>query len=113
MGSRLARRRTLLRSVASSGNVAGSRAGGLADQVVALGGARGPAGGLGVRRGGGGQVAVELVQVGAGGGPAVALAEPPTQPVGLAQPAGGAEDVADRDRTPEHRGGVLAHGVLA
>jgi hypothetical protein len=37
------------------------RAGGLADQVVALGDVRGPAGGLGVRHGGGGQVAVELV----------------------------------------------------
>jgi hypothetical protein len=35
----------------------GSRAAGLADQMVALGDVRGPPGGVGVRRGGGGQVA--------------------------------------------------------
>jgi hypothetical protein len=46
---------------------AGPSAGGPADQVVALGDIRGPAGGLGVRRGGGGQVAVELVQAPAHG----------------------------------------------
>ena len=48
----------------------------------------------------------------ADGVPAVSLAEHLAQPVGLAQPGGGAEDVADRDRAPEHRGGVLAHRVL-
>jgi hypothetical protein len=40
---------------------------GPADQVVALGDVRGAAGGLGVCRGGGGQVAVELVQAPAHG----------------------------------------------
>src|SRR6266699_6638885 len=72
---------------------------------------RGPAGGLGVRRGGGREVAAELVQVAADGVPAVPLAEHLAQPAGLAQPGGGAEDVAGRDRAPEHRGGVLAHRV--
>src|SRR5207237_8330532 len=46
------------------------------------------------------------------GGPPMPLAEHLAQPVGLAQPGGGAEDVADRDRAPEHRGGVLAHRVV-
>jgi hypothetical protein len=45
---------------------AGPSAGGPADQVV-LGDVRGAAGGLGVCRGGGGQVAVELVQAPAHG----------------------------------------------
>ena len=87
----------------------GPSAGGLADQVVALGDIRGPAGGLGVRRGGGGQVAVELVQVAADGVPPVAVAEHLAQPIGLEQPRGGTEHVADRDRAAEHGGGVLAH----
>jgi hypothetical protein len=60
---------------ASAEQLAGPRAGGLADQVVALGDLRGPVGGLGVRRGGGGQVAVELVQVPAHRVPPVPLAE--------------------------------------
>src|SRR5262245_48219158 len=90
----------------------GPRAGGLADQVVALGDVRGPAGGIRVRRGGGSKVAAQLVQVAADGVPPVPLAEHLAQPVGLAQPGGGAEDVADRDRAPEHRGGVLAHRVV-
>jgi hypothetical protein len=84
----------------------GPRAGGLTDQVVALGDVRGPTGGIRVRRGGGGQVAVELVQLAADGVPAVAVAEHLAQPVGLAQPGGGAERVADRDRAAEHGGGV-------
>jgi hypothetical protein len=46
---------------------AGPSAGGPADRVVALGDVRGAAGGLGVCRGGGGQVAVELVQAPAHG----------------------------------------------
>jgi len=58
--------------------------------VVALGDVRGPAGGLGVRRGGGRQIAAQLVQVAADGVPAVPLAEHLAQPVGLAQPGGGA-----------------------
>src|SRR5512132_4161019 len=99
-------------SMSSSGQVGGPRAGGLAHQVVALGDVRGPAGGLGVGRGGGGQVAVELVQVAADGVPAVPLADHVAQLVGLAQPGGGAEDVADRDRAAEHGGGVLAHRVV-
>ena len=45
----------------SAEQLAGPRAGGLVDQVVALGDVRGPAGGLGVGRGGGGQVAAQLV----------------------------------------------------
>src|SRR4051812_30824008 len=57
------------------------RAGGLTDQVVALADVRRAAGGLGVRRGGSGQVAGELVQVAADGVPAVAVAEHPAQPV--------------------------------
>ncbi len=69
-------------------------------------------GGIRVRRGGGREVAAELVQVAADGVPAVPVAEHLAQPVGLAQPSGGAEDVADRDRAPEHRGGVLAHRVV-
>ncbi len=40
------------------------------------------------------------------------LADDLAQPVGLAQAGSGAEDVADRDRAPEHRGGVLAHRVV-
>jgi hypothetical protein len=39
----------------------GPRAGGLTDEVVALGDVRRPAGGVGVRRGGGRQIAAELV----------------------------------------------------
>ena len=89
----------------------GPRAGGLADEVVALGDVRGSVGGLGVRRRGGGQVAAELVQVPAHGVPAVPVADHLAQAVRLAQPGGGAEDVADRDRAAEHRGGVLAHGL--
>jgi hypothetical protein len=42
-------------------------AGGLTDQVVALGDVRRPPGGVDVRRGGSGQVAVELVQAPAHG----------------------------------------------
>ena len=42
----------------------------------------------------------------------VPLAEHLAQPVGLAQPGGGTEDVADRDRAAEHGGGVLAHRVV-
>jgi hypothetical protein len=41
--------------------VAGPRAGGLADQVVALGDVRRPAGGFGIRGAGGRQITVELV----------------------------------------------------
>src|SRR6266849_4686811 len=66
----------------------GSRACGLADQMVALGDVRGPAGGLCVRRGGGGQVVAELVQVPAHGVPPVPLADHLSQSVGLAQPGG-------------------------
>src|SRR5215216_1498706 len=91
---------------------AGPRAGGLADQVVALADVRRAPGGLGVRPGGGGQVAVELVQVAADGVPPVAVAEHLAQPIGLEQSRGGTEDVADRDRAAEHGGGVVAHGVV-
>ncbi len=88
-------------SQSSFGSVGGPRAGGLADQVVALGGVRRAPGGLDVRRGGSGQVAVELVQVAADGMPPVAVAEHLAQPIGLEQPRGGTEDVADRDRAAE------------
>ena len=88
------------------------RAGGSADQVVALGDVRGPAGGLGVRHGGGREIAAELVQVAADGVPAVPLAEHLAQPVGLAQSGGGAKHVADRHRAPEHGGWVVAHRVV-
>jgi hypothetical protein len=80
--------------------------------VVALGDVCGREGGLRVRRGGGSEVAAKLVQVAAHGVPAVPLAEHLAQPVGLLQPGGGTEDVADRDCAPEKRGGVLAHGVV-
>jgi hypothetical protein len=90
----------------------GPSAGGLTDQVVALGDVRGPTGGLRVGRGGSREVAGQLVQVPADGVPAVPLAEDVAQPVGLEQPGGGAEDVTDRDRSPEHRGGVPAHRVV-
>ena len=90
----------------------GPRAGGLTDQVVALGDVRGPTGGIRVRRGGGREIAVELVQVAADGMPPVAVAEHLAQPIGLEQPRGGTEDVADRDRAAEHGGGVLAHRVV-
>src|SRR3954468_14919050 len=66
-------------------------AGGLADQVVALGDVRGQAAGRGVRLGGGGQVAVQLVQVSPDGVPAVPLTDHVAQPVGLAQSGGGTE----------------------
>jgi hypothetical protein len=79
----------------------GSRAGGLAHQVIALGDVRGATGGLGVRRGGGGQVAGELVQVPAHGVPPVPLADHLAQPVGLAKPGSGTNDMADRDRAAE------------
>jgi hypothetical protein len=49
--------------------------------VAALGDVRGPAGGIRVRRGGGREVAAELVQVAADGVPAVPLAEHLAQPV--------------------------------
>ena len=65
----------------------GPRAGGLADQVVALGDVCGPMSGLGVGRSGGREVAAELVQVAADGVSAVPLAEHLAQPVGLAQAA--------------------------
>jgi hypothetical protein len=52
------------------------------------------------------------VQVGAHGVPPVPLADHLAQPVRLAQPGGGTEDMADRDRAAEHRGGVLAHRVV-
>ena len=42
-----------------------------------------------------------------------ALAEHVAQPVGLAQPGGGAEGMADRDRAPEHRGGVMVDRVVS
>jgi hypothetical protein len=32
-------------------------------------------------------------------------------PVGFAQHRSGTEHVADRDHTPEHRGGVLVHWI--
>ena len=80
--------------------------------MVALGDVRRAPGGLGVRGGRGGRVAAELVQMATDGVPAVPLAEHLTQPVGLAQPGRGTEDVADRYRAPEHGGGVLAHRIL-
>src|SRR6476469_3818155 len=89
------------------------RAGSLTDQVVALGDVRGEVGGFGVRLGCGGQVAVELVQVPARGVPAMPFADHLAQPVRLAQPGGRTEDMADRDRAAQHRGGVLADGVVA
>ena len=79
--------------------------------MVALGDIRGPACCLGVRRARGRVVAIQFVQVAADGVPAVPFAEDVTQPVGLAQSCGGAEDVADRDCTAEHRGGVLVYRV--
>jgi len=88
------------------------RAGGLTDQVVALGDVRGPTGGIRIRRAGGRQIAVELVQVAADRMPAVAVAEHLAQPVGLAQPRGGTEHVADRDRAAQHGGGVLVRRVV-
>ena len=80
--------------------------------MVALGDVRGPTGGIRVRRAGGRQIAAELVQVPAHGVPPVPLADHLAQPVRLAQPGGVTEDMADRDRAAEHRGGVPAHGVL-
>src|SRR4051794_8708842 len=56
---------------ASAAWPAGSRTRGLADEVVALGDVRRPAGGLDVRRRRGGQVTAQLVQVAADGVPAV------------------------------------------
>jgi hypothetical protein len=49
-------------------------------------------------------------QVAADGVPSVPLTDHVTQPVGLAQPGGGAEDVADCDRAAEHRGGSWRTG---
>src|SRR3954466_10588004 len=102
----------MLGGTAVPGWLGGPGAGGLTDEVVALGDVRGPTGGIRVRRGGGAEVAAELVQVAADGVPSVPLPEDPPQPVGLAQPGGRAEDVGDRDRAAEHRGGVLAHRVV-
>ena len=97
----------------STSRQGGPRAGGSADQVVALGSVRGPEGGLGVRRRGGGQVAVELVQVSAHRMPPVPLADHLAQPVRLAHPGGGTEDMADRDRAAEDCGRVPAQRVRA
>src|SRR4051794_7761651 len=69
---------------AGPSRLGGPRAGGLADEVVALGDVRRAAGGFGVGRGGGGEVAAELVQVAAGRVPAVAVAEHVAETVGLA-----------------------------
>ena len=80
--------------------------------MVALGDVRGPAGGLRVGRGGGSEVAAELVQVGADRVPPVPLAEHLAQPINLAQPGPSADGVPNRDRAPEHRGGVAAHGIV-
>jgi hypothetical protein len=52
------------------------------------------------------------VQVGAHGVPPVPLADHLAQPVRLAQPGSGTEDVTDRDRTAQHDGGVLVHRVV-
>src|SRR5205085_9805568 len=57
-------------------------------------------------------VAAQLVHVPANGVPPVPLADNLAQPVGLAEPGGGTEDVADGDGAPEHGGGVLAHRVV-
>src|SRR3954452_5145360 len=103
------RRRSARRPSYSSG---GLSAGGLTDQVVALGDVRRAPGGLDVRRRGSGQVSVELVQVAADGMPAVAVAEHPAQRVGLEQSRGRTARVADRDGAAEHAGGVLAHRVV-
>ena len=63
------------RSCARPQRRGGPRMGGLTDEMVALGDVRRPVGGLRVGRGGGGQVAAQLVQVAADGVPAVALAD--------------------------------------
>jgi hypothetical protein len=57
--------------------------------VVALGDVGGPTGGIRVGRGGGGEVAVELVWMAADGVPPVPPADHLAQLVGLAQPGGG------------------------
>src|ERR1700689_1363654 len=54
--------RTLSETTGPS-ELGGPRAGGLTDQVVALGDVRSPTGGIRVRRGGGSEIAAELVQV--------------------------------------------------
>src|SRR3954449_11527077 len=58
---------TFLSRAASAELLSGPSAGGLTDQVVALGDVGRAPGGLGIRRGGSGHIAVELVQVGADG----------------------------------------------
>jgi hypothetical protein len=88
------------------------RAGGLPDEVVSLGDVGCAPGGLGVGRSGGGQVAGELVEVAAGGVPAVAVAEDVAEAVGLEETCGRAYDVSDRDRAAEHGGGVLVDRVV-
>ena len=100
-----------LSSSADLGLLGGSYASGLPDEVVAFGYVGGPTGGVCVCRRGGRAVAVELVQVAADGMPPVSLAQNLAQPVGLAQSGMAAEDVADRDRTTEHSGGILTDGV--
>ena len=50
--------------------------------------------------------------MGADGVPPVPLVEHLAQPVGLAQPSVGAQDVADRNGAPEDRGGVMVHRVV-
>src|SRR4051812_35945540 len=95
-GCRRSGRRTL--SEADLLQIAGPSAGGLTDKVVALGYVRRAPGGLDVRRGGSGQVAVELVQIAPDGMPPVAVAEHLAQPIGLEQPRGATEDMTDRDR---------------
>jgi hypothetical protein len=73
--------------------------------VVALGDVRREPGGFGVRRGGNGQIVVELVQVSADRVPSVAVPQHLAQAIGLEQPRGGTGDVADRDgAAPGRRG---------
>jgi hypothetical protein len=81
--------------------------------VVALGDVRRTPGGLDVRRGRSGQVAVELVQVAADGTPPVGVAEHLAQPIGLEQPRGGTEHVADRDRAAEPAAGSWRTGSFS
>ena len=109
---RLQARPPFVSSAPSCGRYASPRVGGLTDQMVALGEVRGKAGRNGVRRCGSREVPVELMQVTADGVPTVSLAEYVVQPIGFAQTGRAAEDVADRHRAPEHRGRILAYGML-
>src|SRR5690606_31808465 len=80
--------------------------------MVVLGDVGGSASGLCVRRGGSTEVPAKLMKVTAYRMPPVTVAEHLAKPLGLSQPSGGAQDMADGNRPPQDRGRILTHRVI-